>query len=149
MAAVTRITQNNGPGGTMEAQTSSRRMPGSRAEGRLDARVRGHDHHATSTVYVRSRVHNTLSGQARCKQPTTALAKGLKALDAGDTLITWKLDGLDRSRRDLIALLDDLKARRVKMGRKPKLSPQQVAYARKLLEQEKDRLALMYQAALT
>ena len=77
-----------------------------------------------------------------------ALAKGLNALDAGDTLIAWKLDKLGRSRRDLIALLDDLKSRRVNMGRKPKLSPQQVADARKLLEQGKDLLALIYQAAL-
>lgn len=113
------------------------------------------------------------------------LAKCLKALAEGDTLTVWKLDRLGRSLRDLIALLDDLKARGVafcslteaidtatptgramwqmvgilaelersliqertqagraaavargvKMGRKPKLSPQQVAHARKLIEQ--------------
>jgi DNA invertase Pin-like site-specific DNA recombinase len=113
------------------------------------------------------------------------LTKCLKALNAGDTLIVWKLDRLGRSLRDLIGLLDDLKARGVafrslteaidtatptgramwqmvgilaelersliqertkagraaaqargvKMGRKPKLSPQQVAHARKLLDQ--------------
>lgn len=113
------------------------------------------------------------------------LTKCLKVLNAGDTLIVWKLDRLGRSLRDLIALLDDLKtrgvvfqsltesidtatptgramwqmiwilaelersllqertkagraaavARGVKLGRKPKLSPQQVAHARKLLEQ--------------
>jgi len=113
------------------------------------------------------------------------LAKCLKALAKGDTLIVWKLDQLGRSLRDLIGLLDDLKARgvafcslteaidtttptgramwqmvgilaelersliqerthagraaavvrSVKMGRKPKLTPQQVAHARKLLGQ--------------
>ena len=119
---------------------------------------------------------------AHVKRPE--LTKCLKALKAGDVLVVWKLDRLGRSLRDLIALLDDLKARGVgfrslteaidtatatgramwqmvgilaelersliqertkagraavargvKMGRKPKLSPQQVAHARKLLEQ--------------
>src|SRR6266581_3944190 len=100
-------------------------------------------------------------------------------------LVVWRLDRLGRSLRDLITLLDDLKARGVafrslteaidtatatgramwqmvgilaelersliqertkagraaavargiKMGRKPKLLPEQVAHARKLLEQ--------------
>jgi len=80
----------------------------------------------------------------------------LKTLGKGDTLTVWKLDRLDRSLRDLIGLLDDLKARGVafrsltealdtttptgpargvKMGRKPLLSPQQVVHARTLLEQ--------------
>ena len=122
---------------------------------------------------------------ANVKRPE--LAKCLKALDAGDTLIVWKLDRLGRSLHDLIGLLDDLKARGVgfrsltesidtatptgramwqmvgilaelersliqertkagraaamargvKMGRKPKLSPQQVAHARQLREQGK------------
>ncbi len=113
------------------------------------------------------------------------LTKCLKALAEGDTLIVWKLDRLGRSLRDLIGLLDDLKARNVafrslteaidtttptgramwqmvgilaelersliqerttagrvaavargvKMGRKPKLTPQQVTHARKLIEQ--------------
>ena len=113
------------------------------------------------------------------------LAKCLKTLAQGDTLIVWKLDRLGRSLRDLIGLLDDLKARGVafrslteaidtatptgramwqmvgilaelersliqertkagraaavargvRMGRKPKLSPQQVAHARKLIGQ--------------
>ncbi len=113
------------------------------------------------------------------------LAKCLKVLDQGDTLIVWKLDRLGRSLLDLIGLLDDLKARDVtfrslteaidtatptgramwqmvgilaelersliqertqagraaavargvRMGRKPKLSPQQVAHARKLIGQ--------------
>jgi len=34
-------------------------------------------------------------------------------LEAGDVLIVWKLDRLGRSLRDLITLLDDLKAREV------------------------------------
>lgn len=120
---------------------------------------------------------------AHVKRPE--LIKCLKALNEGDTLIVWKLDRLGRSLRDLIGLLDNLKAsgvafrsltealdtttatghamwqmvgilaelersliqerttagrlaavaRGVKMGRKPKLSPQQVAHARKLIEQ--------------
>ena len=41
------------------------------------------------------------------------LTKCLAALQAGDTLVVWKLDRLGRSLRDLIALLDDLKARDV------------------------------------
>ena len=40
-----------------------------------------------------------------------ALTQCLKALNAGDVLIVWKLGRLGRSLRDLIALLDDLKAR--------------------------------------
>lgn len=113
------------------------------------------------------------------------LAKCLKALGSGDTLIVWKLDRLGRSLHQLIGLLDDLKAkgaafyslteaidtatptgramfqmigilaelersliqertragraaaisRGVKMGRKTKLSPQQIDHARKLIEQ--------------
>ena len=41
------------------------------------------------------------------------LAKCLKALKAGDVLTVWKLDRVGRSLRDLIALLDDLKAQGV------------------------------------
>ncbi len=113
------------------------------------------------------------------------LAKCLKALAEGDTLTVWKLDRLGRSLRDLIGLLDDLKARGVtfrslteaidtitpagramwqmvgilaelersliqertkagraaalargvRMGRKPKLTSQQVTHARKLIGQ--------------
>src|SRR5262250_3224526 len=48
---------------------------------------------------------------AHVKRPE--LEKYLKALTAGDTLIVWKLDQLGRSLRDLITLLDDLKARDV------------------------------------
>ena len=43
-----------------------------------------------------------------------ALVKCLKTLQAGDTLIVWKLDRLGRSLRDLIHMLDDLKQRGVK-----------------------------------
>ena len=45
---------------------------------------------------------------AHVKRPE--LAKCLKALNAGDVLVVWKLDRLGRSLRDLIALLDDLQA---------------------------------------
>src|SRR5215468_6223729 len=41
------------------------------------------------------------------------LAKCLKTLKDGDTLIVWKLDRLGRSLHDLIGLLDDLKTRGV------------------------------------
>jgi DNA invertase Pin-like site-specific DNA recombinase len=41
------------------------------------------------------------------------LVKCLKALNAGDMLIVWKLDRLCRSLRDLITLLDDLQGRGV------------------------------------
>src|SRR5487761_2498475 len=113
-----------------------------------------------------------------------ALLKCLKTLQAGDTLIVWKLDRLGRSLRDLITMLDDLKhrgvkfrslteaidtetptgramwqmigvlaelersllsertragvkaakGRGVKFGRKPKLTPQQIDHARKLID---------------
>ena len=119
---------------------------------------------------------------ATAKRP--ALLRCLEALQAGDTLIVWKLDRLGRSLRDLITMLDDLKqrgikfrslteaidtetptgramwqmigvlaelersmiiertgagiraakARGVKFGRKPKLTPQQVTHARVLLD---------------
>jgi len=49
--------------------------------------------------------------------PTTkrpALLRCLKKLEHGDTLIVWKLDRLGRSLRDLITMLDDLRARGVK-----------------------------------
>jgi DNA invertase Pin-like site-specific DNA recombinase len=122
----------------------------------------------------------------------TYLERCLKELKAGDVLVVWKLDRLGRSLRDLIALLDDLKARGVafrslteaidtatptgramwqmvgilaeleksllqertqagraaarargvKMGRKPRLSVQQVAHARKLREQGESTIAV-------
>ena len=52
-----------------------------------------------------------LSG-ATAKRP--ALIRCLKSLRKGDTLTVWKLDRLGRSLRDLIAMLDDLRAREVK-----------------------------------
>jgi DNA invertase Pin-like site-specific DNA recombinase len=114
-----------------------------------------------------------------------ALLRCLKTLKAGDTLTVWKLDRPGRSLRDLIIMLDDLKARGVKFhsltehidtetptgramwqmigvlaelersliaertragvsaarargvkfGRKPKLTRQQIAQARKLIAQ--------------
>ena len=51
---------------------------------------------------------------AHVKRPE--LTRCLKALGEGDTLTVWKLDRLGRSLRDLIGLLDDLKARGVTTG---------------------------------
>ncbi len=51
-----------------------------------------------------------LSG-ATTKRP--ALLRS-EELEHGDTLIVWKLDRLGRSLRDLITMLDDLRARRIK-----------------------------------
>jgi DNA invertase Pin-like site-specific DNA recombinase len=129
------------------------------------------------------RIFTDKASGAHVKRPQ--LTRCLASLQAGDVLIVWKLDRLGRSLRDLIALLDDLKAREVafrslteaidtatptdramwqmvgilaelersliqertkagraaavargvKLGRKPLLSAQQVAHARKLLEQ--------------
>src|SRR5271163_559291 len=42
-----------------------------------------------------------------------ALARCLKKLEPGDTLIVWKLDRLGRSLRDLVTMLDNLKRRQV------------------------------------
>jgi len=52
-----------------------------------------------------------LSG-ATLKRP--ALSRCLKTLQQGDTLTVWKLDRLGRSLGDMIAMLDDLRARGVK-----------------------------------
>jgi DNA invertase Pin-like site-specific DNA recombinase len=52
-----------------------------------------------------------LSG-ATTKRP--ALTRCLKTLRPGDTLIVWKLDRLGRSLRDLITMLDALRAQGVK-----------------------------------
>jgi DNA invertase Pin-like site-specific DNA recombinase len=49
---------------------------------------------------------------ATTKRP--ALLRCLKTLQPGDTLVTWRLDRLARSLRDLITMLDDLKRRQVK-----------------------------------
>jgi DNA invertase Pin-like site-specific DNA recombinase len=53
-----------------------------------------------------------LSGAGGVRRPE--LAKCLKKLESGDTLVVWKLDRLGRSLRDLIHMLDDLKERGVK-----------------------------------
>lgn len=124
---------------------------------------------------------------ATTKRP--GLLKCLGALKKGDTLIVWKMDRLGRSLRDLIAILDDLRARGVtfhsltehidtdtstgramwqmigvlaelersmisertragakaaqrrgvKFGRKPKMTPQQIALARKLIDEGEER----------
>lgn len=49
---------------------------------------------------------------ATTKRP--ALTRCLKTLRSGDTLIVWKLDRLGRSLRDLITMLDDLRAQGIK-----------------------------------
>src|SRR6202167_5156871 len=77
-----------------------------------------------------------LSG-ATTKRP--ALPRCLKKLEHGDTLTVWKLDRLGRGLRDLITMLDDLKHRGVKFGRKPKLTRQQIDHARKLIEKGENR----------
>jgi DNA invertase Pin-like site-specific DNA recombinase len=51
-----------------------------------------------------------ISGTVR-KRP--ALVRCLAELESGDALIVWKLDRLGRSLRDLIDMLDDLRARGV------------------------------------
>ena len=43
-----------------------------------------------------------------------ALARCLKALKTGDTLIVWKLDRLDRGLRGLVHMLDDFKQRGIR-----------------------------------
>jgi len=53
----------------------------------------------------------SISG-ATTKRP--ALTRCLKVLRPGDTLIVWKLDRLGRSLRDLITMLDELRAQGVK-----------------------------------
>ena len=64
-----------------------------------------------------------------------ALLRCMKILEHGNTLTVWKLDRLGRSLRDLITMLDDLKRRGVKFGRKPKLTRQQIDHARKLIDE--------------
>jgi hypothetical protein len=71
--------------------------------------------HATHGV-EESRMHEDCHRQgisgATVNRP--ALLRCLKTLKAGDTLTVWKLDRLGRSLRDLIKMLDDLKAHGVK-----------------------------------
>ena len=57
------------------------------------------------------RIFTDKASGAHAKRPQ--LTKCLASLHAGDVLVVWKLDRLGRSLRDLIALLDDLKARDV------------------------------------
>src|SRR5665213_239527 len=53
-------------------------------------------------------------GLSRASVKRPALSRCLKTLRASDTLIVWKLDRMGRSLRDLITILDDLRARGVK-----------------------------------
>jgi DNA invertase Pin-like site-specific DNA recombinase len=53
-------------------------------------------------------------GQSGATAKRPALARCLKTLRSGDTLIVWKLDRLGRSLRDLIAMLDGLRERGVR-----------------------------------
>jgi len=55
------------------------------------------------------RIFTDKASGAHVKRPQ--LTQCLASLQAGDMLVVWKLDRLGRSLRDLIALLDDLKAR--------------------------------------
>ncbi len=43
-----------------------------------------------------------------------ALARCLKKLETGDTLVVWKLDRLGRSLRDLITMLDDFRSKGIR-----------------------------------
>jgi len=80
------------------------------------ARVSTHDQNpelqlaALKKAGCRTTFTDTTTG-ANTKRPE--LAKCLKALAEGDTLVVWKLDRLGRSLGDLITLLDDLKGRGV------------------------------------
>ena len=50
-----------------------------------------------------------------CREPRqSALLRCLKKPERGDALIVWKLDRTGRSLRDLITMLDDLRARGIK-----------------------------------
>ena len=53
-------------------------------------------------------------GLSGCGVRRPALVQCLKTIQPGDSLTVWKLDRLARSLRDLISMLDDLKARGVK-----------------------------------
>ncbi|WP_295581947.1 recombinase family protein [uncultured Lamprocystis sp.] len=55
------------------------------------------------------------------------MTRCLKVLGEGDTLTVWKRDRLGRSLRDLIGLLDDLKARAWPSGPSLRLSTPQRA----------------------
>lgn len=53
-------------------------------------------------------------GQSPVTTRRPALRRCLKRLRAGDTLVIWKLDRLGRTLRDLVAILDALRARGVR-----------------------------------
>jgi DNA invertase Pin-like site-specific DNA recombinase len=53
-------------------------------------------------------------GLSRATTKRPALLRCLKKLEHGDTLVVWKLDRQGRSLRELITMLDDLRARGVK-----------------------------------
>ena len=55
------------------------------------------------------RIYTDKATGVHVKRPQ--LTRCLASLQPGDTLIVWQLDRLGRSLRDLIVLLDDLKAR--------------------------------------
>jgi DNA invertase Pin-like site-specific DNA recombinase len=61
-------------------------------------------------------VQNYFQGRRviRSQPKRPALRRFLKKLEHGDTLTVWKLDRLGRCLRDLIKMLDDLKAQGVK-----------------------------------
>ena len=81
------------------------------------ARVSTHDQNPALQIAALKKAHcarifeDRIPG-ATIKRP--ALARCLKTLQQGDTLIVWKLDRLGRSLRDLIAMLDSLRDRGVK-----------------------------------
>jgi DNA invertase Pin-like site-specific DNA recombinase len=64
--------------------------------------------HALKKADCKTIYNNKVSGTV---YKHTYLERCLKALQGGAVLVVWKLDRLDRSLRDLIALLDDLKER--------------------------------------
>ncbi len=64
------------------------------------------------------RIYTDKASGANAKR--SELAKCLKALAGGDTLIVWKLDRLGRSLHDLIGLLDELKRGWWLFNRSPK-----------------------------
>jgi hypothetical protein len=90
---------------------------------------------------VYSRVSNVLKDEgfsgSTTKRP--ALPRCMKKVEHGDTPIGVEGRRLGRSLRDLITLLDELPARGVKFGRKPKLTPQQITHARKLIAENAAR----------
>lgn len=56
--------------------------------------------------------HETISGKVRDRP---VLEKLVSSLDAGDTLLVWRLDRLGRSARHLLNILADLDARQIRV----------------------------------